>query len=267
MTVNIFASVGKNSDIALGNIVGSNIFNILFILGLSSIVYPLTVKTNTTWIEVPLTLMSALVVLILANDIIINHDNTSAISRSDGIIMLFFFAIFMVYNIQLMLKGTFEEEIQVKSYSVIKSVLLIIVGLGLLVLGGRIIVTSAIKTAQLIGIPERVIALTIVSVGTSLPELATSAVAAKKRNVDIAIGNIVGSNIFNVFFILGTSSVIYPVAIQRASNFDMLFNLLASILLFVFIFTGRGRRLDRWEGSILMGTYIAYVVVLLLWFR
>ncbi len=264
LIVNIFASASRSPDMVLGNVIGSNIFNIMVILGISSLIFPLTVKTNTTWIEVPLCMMSSFVILVFANDAIINQDNVSVVSRSDGIIMLFFFVIFIVYNIQLMQHGTSDEEVQVKSYSLLKSLLLVVAGLLLLMAGGRIIVMSAVKTAQLIGISERIIAVTIVSIGTSLPELATSVVAAKKRNVDIAIGNIVGSNIFNVFFILGTSAVIYPVSIQGMSNFDMLFNLLASILLFAFIFTGRGRKLERWEGSVFVGLYIAYIVMLLL---
>ncbi|MBN2461266.1 MAG: sodium:calcium antiporter, partial [Candidatus Cloacimonetes bacterium] len=136
-------------------------------------------------------------------------------------------------------------------------------GLILLIVGGRIIVNSAERFAHDIGISQRIIALTIVSLGTSLPEIATSIVAAIKRNVDIAIGNVVGSNIFNAFFILGVSAIINPVEMQKGSNLDLSLNLLASALLFLFIFTGRGRKLDRWEGIIFIIIYIAYIYLLI----
>lgn len=264
LIVNIFASINRNSDIALGNIVGSNIFNILGILGISAFIYPLAVKTNTTWIEVPLCMLSAIVVLIMANDIAINKTQVSIINKSEGIILLAFFIIFLVYNIQLSKQAVVADEIEVKDISKIISIVCIIFGLILLVVGGRIIVVFATKFAVNIGIPERIIALTIVSVGTSLPELATSVVAAKKKNVDIAIGNIVGSNIFNVFFILGVSAVINPVSVSDRSNFDMGINLIASLLLFIFIFTGKGRKIERWEGILFFILYAVYTTYLIL---
>lgn len=264
LIVNIFASISGNSDITLGNIIGSNIFNILGILGISAIIYPLIVKTNTTWIEIPLCLLSALCVLIIANDKIITQATISIIDRIDGIVLLFFFLIFLVYNFQLMKTGSFNEEIPVKNYSMLKSIIFIITGILLLIIGGKIIVSNAVAVATYIGLSERIIGLTIVSIGTSLPELATSAIAAKKKNVDIAIGNIVGSNIFNVFLILGISAAINPIKIQHLSNFDMTVNLFSSVLLFLFIFTGRGRKLERWEGMIFIGTYVSYLILLVI---
>jgi len=264
LVVNIFAALSKNSDITLGNITGSNIFNILGILGISAMIYPLSVKSNTTWLEIPLCFLSAIILLVMANNVFISRAGVSVIDRIDGIILLMFFVIFLVYNIQMTKTGDFSEDIIVKNYSVQKSVIFLIFGLGLLLIGGKVIVTSAVKLATLIGISERIIALTIVSIGTSLPELATSAVAAKKRNVDIAIGNIVGSNIFNAFFILGISAVISPVYPLKWSNLDMLVNVFSSILLFIFIFTGKGRRLDRREGAILSIFYMIYIAALII---
>lgn len=264
LIINVFASVDKSPDLVLGNVVGSNIFNILGTLGICAIIYPLAVKTNTTWIEIPLCLLSALVVFVVANDQLIDGTDGSLISRLDGIILLFFFLIFLVYNFQLVRQGLQEEEIAVKDYSVIQSILFIIVGLACLVAGGRAIVLSAVEIAQFFGISERIIGLTIISIGTSAPELATSVVATRKKNVDIAIGNIVGSNIFNIFLILGTSAVIYPVAPQEQSNIDLLINIVASILLFLFLFTGKGRRLDRVEGLVLVAGYTAYIVMLIM---
>ena len=265
MIVNVFASVSGDSAIVLGNVMGSNIFNVLGILGISALIYPLAVRKTTTWIEVPLSLLSAIIVLVLANDIFIDRANVSVLSRIDGLVMLTFFIIFLAYNIVLSRSGKIvDEAIAVKNYFVGQSVMLIIAGLLLLVLGGKIIVTFATDLAQSFGISERIIAITIVSIGTSLPELATSVIAARKKNVDIAIGNIVGSNIFNVFLILGLSAVINPVFIQQISNFDMLVNIAASVLLFIFIFTGKGRRLDRREGAIFIGLYVAYVAALII---
>lgn len=264
LIVNIFASISKNSDITLGNIVGSNIFNILGILGISALIYPLSVKSNTTWLEIPLCFLSAIIILIISNDSVITKASISSIDRIDGVMLLFFFLIFLVYNVQLMRSGSFNEEISVRNYSIVESGIYIITGLVLLVIGGKLIVSNAIQFSQFIGLSERIVALTIVSIGTSLPELATSAVAAKKRNVDIAIGNIVGSNIFNVFFILGLSAVINPVSLQKWSNLDMIINIFSSILLFVFIFTGKGRKLERWEGMFFIIFYIIYIAFLII---
>lgn len=264
LIVNLVASIGGNSEIALGNIVGSNIFNILGILGISSLIFPLSVKSNTTWIEIPLCLLSAIVVLILANDIFLNNYEVSVINRSEGLILILFFIIFLVYNIQLAKVGSSADEINFKELSKVKSISYIISGLVFLVIGGRIIVIFATKFAFGIGIPDRIIALTIVSIGTSLPELATSVMAAKKKNVDIAIGNIVGSNIFNIFFILGISAFINPVSVKNMSNIDISTNLISSLLLFLFIFTGKGRKIERWEGFIFILCYFLYITYLII---
>ena len=264
LAVNLFASFSGNTDISLGNIAGSNIFNILGILGISGIIYPLKVKSNTTWIEIPLCLLSAAALFVLANDAAIDSSPVSAVSRVDGFLLLFFFLIFMGYSFQLMKSGNFDDNMTVKSYSVSKSVILIIAGLALLVAGGRLIVFFSGNLAREIGVPERIIAITIVSIGTSLPELATSAVAAARKNADIAIGNIVGSNIFNTFFILGISAVIKPIPVQRESNLDLAVNIVSGLLLFLFIFTGRGRALERWEGALLVLLYLSYVFSLII---
>ncbi len=263
LVVNVFSAVEGNTSLALGNVIGSNIFNVAAILGISAIIYPLVVKSNTTWIEVPLAFLAASLVIIIANDSLIDGNPVSIISRTDGIILLLFFVIFLAYNFQLIGKGDFSDEIQVKNMKPGKAVLLILAGLALLVAGGRMIVYSAVELATLWGMPERIIGLTIVSVGTSLPELATSVVAARKKNTDIAVGNIVGSNIFNIFFILGLTAVIEPVRFQAAAQVDLLLNLVLSLLLFVFIFTGKGRRLERWEGIIFICIYLGYIAFLI----
>ncbi len=263
LVVNLFASLGKNSDIVMGNVVGSNIFNIGVIMAISAIIFPLAVKNTTTWIEVPLALLAGVVVLIQANDMLIDGDGTSVLTRIDGLMLLLFFIIFLAYNYTLMKKGDFSEEFPVKDTKPWKSVLLILAGLALLVAGGRMIVYGAIEVATRLGIPERIIGLTIVSIGTSLPELATSIVAARKKNTDIAVGNIVGSNIFNIFFILGTSAVIYPVTVHPSSNIDLLMNIVLSTMIFIFIFAGKGKSIDRKEGIVMLLFYLGYLTYLI----
>ncbi len=258
LVVNVFSAVSGNTGLALGNVIGSNIFNVAAILGIAAVIYPLTVKSGTTWIEVPLALLAGLLVFIMANDRLIDQSDNSVITRIDGIILLVFFIIFLVYNFQMIRKGDYSEELEVKDRRPLIAALLIIAGLLLLVVGGRMIVYSAVKLATLWGMPERLIGLTIVSIGTSLPELATSVVAARKKNTDIAVGNIVGSNIFNIFFILGTTAVLAPVPFQPAAQVDILVNILVSLLLFAFIFTGKGRRVERWEGVIFLVVYLIY---------
>lgn len=170
LIINTFASVQGDSAIALGNVVGSNIFNVLGIAGIAAMIYPLSVKTNTTWFEIPLSLLAASILLVMANDVLIDEAGVSAVTRTDGIILLFFFLIFMAYNMQMALKGGEEGEVDIRDYPKWKSILLILAGLALLVIGGRAIVYSAVELATIFGIPERIIALTIISIGTSLPE-------------------------------------------------------------------------------------------------
>jgi cation:H+ antiporter len=259
LIVNLLSSSAGNTELALGNIVGSNIFNTLVILGICAMIVPLSVKSNTVWIEIPLCLLAAVSLLVLANDALIDGAVFSVLSRIDGLILILFFLIFMGYNVSMMLRGSFSDEVSVKDYKVITAVLLLILGFALLFTGGRMIVIYAVRMAETFGIAERIIALTIVSVGTSLPELATSVIAARKKSFDLAVGNIVGSNIFNIFFVLGTSALLTPIPLGGNANFDLLINITASLLLFIFLFTGRGRQLERWEGLLFLAIYLAYL--------
>lgn len=262
LVVNIIAAINENTQMVLGNVLGSNIFNVLGILGISALIYPLAVKSNTTWYEIPLSLLASIAVIVVASDVYFDH-TSNLISRTDALILLLFFAVFLVYNIAISKSDSNEEKIEIKQYKTLKAILFIFLGLGGLIVGGHLIVTSATSLAQLFGISERVIGLTIVSIGTSLPELATSIVAVRKRNVDIAIGNVVGSNIFNIFFVLGASAFITPVVVADNSYIDILLNIFAGILLFIFVFTGKYRNIDRLEGAILLMIYIAYLVFLI----
>ncbi len=264
LVVNVLSSTEGNSSIALGNVLGSNIFNVLIVLGLSSLFMPLVVKHGTTWSEIPLAILAGVAALVLANDARIDGRTFSEISRGDGLILLGFFAIFLAYNIHMSRSESFQEDVEIPDFTAGRAAGYVLAGLTLLVLGGKLIVDGAVGTARLIGMSERVIALTVVAIGTSLPELATSVVAARKKNVDIAIGNVVGSNIFNIFFILGISATIRPVLLQAGVQMDLLMTIGTSVLLFAFVFLGRGRQIDRWEGVLMIVAYVAYVTALLM---
>lgn len=172
---------------------------------------------------------------------------------------------FLLYTLALAKYGGAGngEEVEIKNYSLGKSILFIGLGLAGLIGGGRLLVTGAVQIAQHLGISERIIGLTIISIGTSLPELATSVIAARKKNADIAIGNVVGSNLFNTFLILGTSAVISPLKAPEGSTIDLATNILAAVLLFLFIFTGKGRKISRWEGAIFLALYLGYLLFIL----
>ena len=263
--VNIIASIKGDTDIAIGNVLGSNIANIFLILGVSSIIYPLTVTRGTVWKEIPFSLLAALVLGFVANDRLIDQSSASALTRIDGLVFLSFFIIFLYYSVNIAKKiEGMEEHVPAKLYGLGKSLLLVVVGLIGLGVGGKWIVDGAVHLALKSGISQSLVGLTIVAVGTSLPELATSAVAAHKRNVEIAVGNVVGSNIFNIFFVLGISSIIKPLPFQTRNNIDIVAVILASLLLFASMFTGRKRLLDRWEGIIFLVLYVSYVIFLII---
>ncbi|MCX7821436.1 MAG: calcium/sodium antiporter [Brevinematales bacterium] len=262
LIVNIFASLKNNSDIVLGNILGSNIFNILSILGISAIIRNLKVSKTTTIIEVPIVILSSIIIFIMANDTLIDNRAYSEISKADGFILLIFFILFLAYNIFLGITRDFELEEEIKDLKIQTSLMYIIVGLVFLVFGGRFVVNSSINIAKFLGISERVIGLTIVAIGTSLPELITSIVASVKKATDIAIGNVLGSNIFNVLFIIGVSSIISNVSVKPINQYDIAINMIASALIFLFLFTGKRHQIERWEGIMFIIFQIIYFVSL-----
>jgi cation:H+ antiporter len=263
--VNVVASLKGNSEIAIGNILGSNIANILLILGISSIICPLSVTKGTVWKEIPFSLLAAIVLGLMANDQFINKNGISLLTRIDGLVLLCFFIIFLYYSFSIAkeIEGI-ETHVPSRGHGLAKSVLLVVSGLAGLCFGGDWIVQGAVSLAVKLGISQSVVGLTIVAIGTSLPELATSAVAAHKRKPDIAVGNVVGSNIFNIFFVLGVSAVIKPIPFNSRSNIDIGVVILASLLLFTFMFTGQKRSIDRWEGIVslmLYGAYLAFQII------
>lgn len=262
LIVNVIASVQGNTDIAIGNIIGSNIANILLILGISSIIYPLAVKKNTVWKEIPLSLLAALLLGILANDVLLDNAPYSALTRIDGLVLIAFFIIFLYYTFGIAKVENGDTEDDIEQAGTVKAVALIVLGLTGLAIGGKWIVDGAVHIASSLGVSQAFIGLSIVAIGTSLPELATSAVAALKKNTDIAIGNVVGSNIFNIFWVLGLSATIKPLRFEPAGNTDIGMVILASFLLFGLLFLGKRHKLEKTEGVIFVLTYIAYIVFL-----
>lgn len=263
--VNIVASAGGNAGIAIGNVLGSNICNILLILGISAIIYPLSVSRGTVWKEIPFSLLAVIVLGLMANDKLIDGGDYSLLTRIDGLVLLAFFMIFLYYSFSIAkaIDGM-DGQVPVKTPGFAKSLLLVLTGLIGLALGGKWIVDGAVTLAKSLGLSESLVGLTIVAVGTSLPELATSAMAAYRKNVEIAVGNVVGSNIFNIFCVLGISATVKPLPFQAEGNLDIAVVVMSSLLLFWSMFTGKKRSLDRWEGIvflILYGAYLAFLIM------
>jgi cation:H+ antiporter len=261
--VNIVAGAQGNADIAIGNVLGSNIANVFLILGISAVIYPLNVSKGTVWKEIPFSLLAAIVLAFLANDQLIDKQNGSVLLRSDGLVLMSFFVIFLYYSAHIAHEiDGLDAQAAPKIFGLIKSLGLMIVGLAGLIVGGQWIVNGAVHLALKLGLSQSTVGLTVVAVGTSLPELATSAVAAYRKNVDIAVGNVVGSNIFNIFFVLGISSMVHPLPFRVQDNINIGMVVLASLLLFIFMFTGKKKSLDRWEGVVSVCIYVIYIIFL-----
>lgn len=264
LVVNLVSAFNHNTDIAVGNIVGSNIVNILLILGISALITNLKVERNTTWKEIPFALLAICAVFFLTNDILFDKGVTNILSRIDGIVLLLFFTVFMAYIIGLAKQNTNESGQEIVVYKNITSVFYVVAGLGMLFLGGKMLVNEAVLFAQMAGMSEMLIGLTVVAIGTSLPELATSIIAARKGQADIAIGNIVGSNIFNIFWILGLTGTITPITVSAVAQFDILVCILVTLILFVSMFIGRKQQLGKFEGLLFLLLYITYTIAIVL---
>ncbi len=258
LIVSLLAAANGQNDASFGNVIGSNNFNLLFILGVAGIIYPLTVQKNTVSYEVPISMAAALLLFILINDVIIWDSESNILGRMDSIILLLFFSGFMIYIYRTMNQTNDEGESQIKIYSMPLSLGMIGIGMVMLIGGGKLVVDNAIEIAHYFELSEKLIGLTILAAGTSLPELATSAVAAYRKNTDIAIGNVVGSNIFNILFILAITGLVNPITYNPSMNFDMYVLLGSTLLLIIFMFTLRKRKLDRWEAVIFLIGYFAY---------
>jgi len=303
LIVNVLASIGGSADIAIGNVLGSNIANILLIVGCTAVLCDLPLKRDTLLSEIPFSVLAIVLVGFLANASLMKDSELETISRLDGGILLIFFALFMTYVFYV----TFEDkpEIKVKPHELVvhgknseidnseineseinksdspkvdksdksdksddedeeltssKAWLYIAIGMIALFIGGKWVVDGAIHIARIFGLTERLIGLTVIAIGTSLPELVTSIIAAKKGAVDIAIGNAIGSNIFNLLWILGISSIIKPLPFQTVNNIDIVILMIASSLLILSLATGKRRAIDRNDGILFLVLYTAYLV-------
>lgn len=221
LTVSIVSAINGSAELSIGNVVGSNIFNILMIVGVTAVVAPITITKGTLTKEIPLAILSCVVVLICANDVFLETGTENILNRADGLLMLCFFAIFLGYTFAIAHDNTEEEQAEIKPLSTWRCLLYIVGGLVVLIFGGRLFVNGSSEIARSLGVGESVIGLTLVAMGTSLPELATSVVAALKKNPEIAIGNVIGSNLFNVFFVLGMSATITPLPLGGITNVDL----------------------------------------------
>lgn len=254
LVVNIVSAAQDATDLAITNILGSNIFNTLVIVGVSALIYPCSVQRSVMRIDLPLTILAGVMMLAI---VLINGSTFAGVSRIEGGLLLVVFAAFLAYNLLTIKKQT--DTIVPSTLSTWKSLLWIVMGLLCLVAGGVLMVRSATAIAQRMGVDESIIGLTIVALGTSLPELATSAIAALKRNSDIAIGNVVGSNIFNVFFILGTSALIRPLPSYAGIVTDALLTALSAFVMWLLALSNRQRTISRWGGLLLLLIYAAYL--------
>ncbi len=248
--VSITAALDNSEAIAVSNVIGSNIFNILIVAGACALIKPVVVNSSIIKRDLPFCIGATLAVLILSLN--------KAFSRIDGIIMLLLFIVYMVMMVVSGIRSKKDSDEEYKIMSPVKSVIYIVIGIAAVILGGNLVVDNSVLIAQSFGVSETIIGLTIISVGTSLPELVTSIVATRKGQTDIALGNAIGSCIFNVVFILGASSAIKPIAFELNSVFDIAVSL--AVLILALAFTVKDKKLNRFQGAIFLFAYIAYLV-------
>lgn len=261
LVVSIFASLQNHQDIVFGNVIGSNIFNLFVILGITGLIAPLVVQASTVRKEIPISFFATMVLYLFSNAFF--TANTPVLTRIEGFALLIMFSMFLFYVYKQLKTETTKPETAQKKFSTFKIFGLVTLGLASLIIGGRSVVSNAVALATAMGMSEKIIGLTIVAAGTSLPELATSVVAVLKKNSDIAVGNIIGSNIFNILFILAGSSIIRPISYDITFNTEIYLLAGGTIFIFIAMFTSQRKILDRWESGILLITYIAYMMYLI----
>ncbi|MDP2423147.1 MAG: calcium/sodium antiporter [Bacteroidales bacterium] len=261
MVVSVIASAKGATDLAIANVIGSNIFNTLIIIGVAAVIYPISIKKDTLRWELPLSMFASVVLLLLARDYIPTGGKSLSVVRLDGVIFLLLFAGFLYYTYLTAKNHDRNDGDEIKIRSTAKSLLLISAGLVFLYAGGRMSVNGAVDVARQLGISEKTIGVTVVAVATSLPELVTSVVAAYKRNSDIAIGNALGSNIFNIWLVLGLSALISPLPFQSYMMPDLYVSILSNLVIMLFIIgiSPAQRNINRPQGGILILLYFAYI--------
>ena len=264
LVISVMSALGGSADMAIGNVVGSNIFNVLMIIGVTAMVLPIKVGEGILSKEIPLVILASFVLAFCANDLLLDGGSANVISRIDGLILICFFLIFMRYTFAIARNGGEEAEGEkIKEMPIWKSALFIVGGLAGLVYGGQLFVDGASGIASALGVSESTIGLTIVAGGTSLPELATSVTAALKKNSGMAIGNVIGSNLFNIFFVLGCSATISPLPMGGINNIDMLVLIGSSLLFWLVGWFFKKRTITRVEGALLVIGYITYTAFLI----
>lgn len=263
LVVSVFSSIKGQNDIVLGNIIGSNLFNVLLILGVAGLICPLEVKKTTVWREIPFALIITVICFILFNDQIYSNSAQNLLSYSDALVLLILFVLYLLYNF-ILIKADSNSEYEVSPLSLPRIIIYTLGGLFALIIGGKMVVDNSIIFAEYFGISKKIIGLTVVAVGTSLPELVTSILAVLKRKTDIAVGNVVGSNIFNILLILSISGLIKPIKYTRNFNLDFYILMIASFVLFIFMFTMKKHRLDRTESTLFVLIYISYMIYMIL---
>ena len=264
LVISVMSALSGSADMAIGNVVGSNLFNALAIIGVTAMVMPIKVGEGTLSKEIPLVVLASIVLAFMGNDVLLDNGEGNVISRIDGLVLLAFFMIFLRYTFAIARNGNEEAEgEEIKEMPMWKSVLFIVGGLAGLVYGGQLFVDGASGIATSLGVSESTIGLTIVAGGTSLPELATSVTAALKKNPGIAIGNVIGSNLFNIFLVLGCSATISPLPMGGINNIDILALVGSAVLFWIVGWFFKKRTITRSEGALLTACYIAYTVFLI----
>ncbi|MED1606889.1 calcium/sodium antiporter [Cytobacillus kochii] len=263
-TVSIIAALEGSADVSLGNVLGSNIFNITLVVGATAFLYPLKVQSETIKKEIPFTFLASVTLLILMSDITLQGFDSNLLTRTDGLVFLLFLSIFMYYVIEIGLKSrqNLETTSTPQDLTWGKNIFISTLGLAAIIFGGNLVVNNGTEIAYSLGMSETLVGLTIVAIGTSLPELVTSITAALKKESEIALGNIVGSNIFNILFVLGASATISPLAVNDKVFIDVILMIILTVVLFIF---SRTRfKIGKREGLILVFAYIIYLVYIII---
>lgn len=262
-SVSLFSSLQGSGGMSGGNIVGSNLFNILVIIGAVAMVKPLTMDKATVRKDIPFTIVASIVLFLLAKDVLLDVNPTDVLTRVDGGIMIFFFLMFLSYTYSLAKHKpvpTGGEQVCVKELSIPMIICMLLAGFACLIGGGELLVKSGTSLARALGVSETVIGLTILAGGTSLPEFAASLIAARKGSVGMAIGNVVGSCLFNIFFVLGTCSLINPIEVNDISAMQFWVLIGSGVMMWVF---SLNRTIGRLEGFIMCLTYVSYIIYLI----
>lgn len=259
LIINIFAAAGGETDLAVTNVLGSNIMNTLFIIGTSAFIYHIIPGRRTIITLVPISLFAALVLGVFANIQIRNFSLPPAISQAEGMIMVGLLVAYLLFSYRFSKSESELVPEEIKTFSTGRSLAMIAIGVGGLYFGGTWVVDGAVVIANKFGMSSALVGITIIAVATSLPELVTSTIAALKKNSGVAIGNALGSNIFNIFLVLGLSSIIRPLPFNTDLNFDMGVMIASNLVVVLFVYVGRGRMITRLEGGMMMLVYLVYI--------